>query len=76
MSLCLKILEISDKLEGINNLIVVKQHASDLASTLAVHSLDNGIDSISDLLSALLRFLDLAKLVKVDKSRSLRSLHD
>ena len=53
VSLLLQVLEVGDQLNGVNDSVVVKEHASDLASGVTVLSLDVSVDAVADFLAAL-----------------------
>ena len=53
MSLSLKVLHVGNKLDGVDNAVVIEQHASDLTSGLSVLLLDDTVDVVSDLLASL-----------------------
>ena len=53
MSLQVQVSNIADKLDRVNDLLVIKKHTSDLACVLSILLLDDGVDGISNFLSAL-----------------------
>ena len=53
MCLSLKVLHVGNKLDGVDNAVVIEQHASDLASGFSVLLLDDAVDVVSDLLASL-----------------------
>jgi len=53
--LLLKILHVGDELHGVDNAVVVEEHASDLAGGVAVLLLDHVVDRVTDLLTSLRR---------------------
>ena len=53
VSLSLKVLHVGNKLDGVDNAVVIEQHASDLTSGLSVLLLDDTVDVVSDLLASL-----------------------
>ena len=74
VSLGIEVVKVSDKLERIDNLIVIEEHTSDLASVVSVLLLDDWIDTVSDFLPALLLILDLAKLLEINECGLLLNL--
>lgn len=69
--LSLEIVHISDKLEWVNNLLVVKKHASNLACALTVVLRDDWVNSITNLLSASIWLSNRSESCKINKSRLL-----
>jgi len=47
-----QVVDVADELDGVDDLLVVEEHTSDLAGIVAVVLLDDGVDGVSDLLSA------------------------
>ena len=68
MSLQLQVIEVSYKLDRIDNLFIIEEHTSDLACIAAVLLLYHRVDSITNLLPALLWLSDLCKLLHVDEN--------
>ena len=53
MCLSLKVLHVGNKLDRVDNAVVIEQHASDLTSGFSVLLLDDAVDVVSDLLASL-----------------------
>lgn len=53
VSLLLKVLEVGNQLDGVNDSVVVEEHASDLASGVTVLLLDVSVDAVTDFLATL-----------------------
>lgn len=71
MCLGLEIAHVSDKLEWINNLLVVEKHARNLACARSVVLRDDWVNSITNLLSASVWLSNRGESLKINKSRGL-----
>lgn len=45
--------QVHDELDRVDDFLVIEQHASDLASSVAIHLLDARVDVVADFLAAL-----------------------
>lgn len=45
--------QVRDELDRVDDFLVIEQHASDLASSVAIHLLDARVDVVADFLAAL-----------------------
>jgi len=75
--LLVQVVDVANELDRVDDLLVVQQHTSDLASVVAVVLLDNGVDGVSDLLSAdLWLVLQGLELGNVDQGLLLLGTHE
>lgn len=55
MSFLLKVRLVANKLDRVNDALVIEEHTSDLSSGLSVLGLDESIDGVTDFLTSVVR---------------------
>ena len=63
----MEVVDVSHKLDWVNNLLVLDKHTGNLASMLSVLLLDDRVDNVSNFLTSCIRFLDGIEFLYVHK---------
>ena len=63
----MEVVDVSHKLDWVNNLLVLDKHTGNLASMLCVLLLDDRVDNISNFLTSCVRFLDGIEFLYIHK---------